>query len=84
MLRGAQVKSVEKEWDAFRYIVKQCTKDACGMRRLGEQGRNGSEEVGVTVAEKSRAFEEWLQRSDGDSYDRYQAQRAVACSETVC
>ena len=37
-----------------------------------------SEEVGVSVAEKNRrAFEEWLQRRDRVTYDRYRAQRVV-------
>ena len=29
------------------------------------------------VAERRRAFEEWLQRRDRDAYARYRAQRAV-------
>ena len=32
---------------------------------------------GRPVAEKRRAFEEWLQRSDRVTYDRYRAQRVV-------
>ena len=51
------------------------------MRRVGGQRRKGSEwwneEVGRAVAEKRRAFEEWLQRRDWSTYDRYRAQRAV-------
>ena len=31
----------------------------------------------MVVAEKQRAFEEWLQRRDRDTYDRYRVQRAV-------
>ena len=31
----------------------------------------------MAVAEKSRAFEEWLQRRDSFTYDRYQEQRVV-------
>ena len=61
----------------FRDILKGCTNDVCGMRRVGGQRRKGSEEVGVAVAEKRRAFEEWLQRRDRDTYDRYREQRAV-------
>ena len=42
--------------------------DVCGMRRVGGQRRKESEwwneEVGRAVAEKRRAFEEWLQRRD--------------------
>ena len=29
------------------------------------------------MAEKRKAFEEWLQRRDGNTYDRYREQRAV-------
>ena len=45
----------------------ECTNDVCGMRRVGGQRRKSSEwwnEVGRAVAEKRRAFEEWLQRRD--------------------
>ena len=51
------------------------------MRRVGGQRRKGSEcwneEVGRAVAEKRRAFEEWLQRRDRLNYERYRAQRVV-------
>ena len=54
--------------------------EVCGMRCVGGQRRKGSEwwseEVGLAVIEKRRA-EEWLQRRDRDTYDRYRAQRAV-------
>ena len=33
--------------------------------------------MGRAVAEKRRAFEEWLQRRDRVIYDRYRAQRLV-------
>ena len=33
--------------------------------------------MGSAAAEKRRAFEEWLQRRDTVTYDRYQAQRVV-------
>ena len=36
-----------------------------------------NEEVGRAVAEKRRAFEEWLQRRDRVTYDRYRAQRVA-------
>ena len=58
-------------------IVKGCTNDVCGMRCVGWQRRKGSEEVGLAVAEKRRDFEEWLQKTDRDTYDKYRAQRAV-------
>ena len=57
----------------------ECTHDVCGMRRVGGQRGKGSEwwneKVGRAVAEKRRAFEEWLQRRDRVTYDRYRAQR---------
>ena len=59
----------------------ECTNDVCGMRRVGGQRRKGSEwcneEVGSDVAEKRRAFEEWLQRRDRVTNDRYRAQRVA-------
>ena len=65
----------------FRDIVMECTNDECGMRRVGGQRRKGSkwwnEDVGRAVAKKRRAFEEWLQRRDRVTYDRYRAQRVV-------
>ena len=59
----------------------QYTNDGCGMRRVGGERRKRSEfwneEVGGAVTEKRRAFEEWLQRRDRVTYDRYRAQRVV-------
>ena len=79
--RGGEDESVEKEWEKFRDIVMECTNDVRGMRGVGGQRRTWSEwwneEVGRTVAEKRRAFEEWLQRRDRVTYDRYWAQRVV-------
>ena len=70
---------MEKEWEKFRDMVMKCTNDVCVMRRVGGHRRNWSEwwneEVGKVVAEKRRAFEEWLQRRDSITYDRYRAQR---------
>ena len=40
--------------------------------REGSGVNGGSVEVGLAVAEKRRAFEEWLQRRDKNTYDRYQ------------
>ena len=59
----------------------ECTNDVCAMGRVSGQRRNGSEwwneEVGRAVAEKRRAFEDWLQRRDRVTYDRYRAQRVA-------
>ena len=78
MWRGGEVEGVENEWEKFRYIVMECTNDICGMRLVGGQRKTGSEwwneEVSRAVAEKRRAFEEWLQRRDRVTYDRYLAQ----------
>ena len=72
---------MEKEWEKFRDMVMKCTNDVCGMRCVSGQRRKGSEwwneEVGRAVAEKRRAFEEWLQRRDRVTYDRYWAQRVA-------
>ena len=57
-------------WETFRDIVKKCTKNVCGMRLVGGQRRRWSEDVGVEVSEKRRAFEVWMQRRKRDSYDR--------------
>ena len=69
------------EGKPFRDIVMECTHDVCGMRRLGSQRRKGielwNEEVGRAAAEKRIAFEEWLQRRDKVTYDRYRVQRVV-------
>ena len=56
-----------EKWEKFRVIVMECTNDVCGMRRVGGQRRTGSEwwnEMGTEVAEKRRAFVEWLQRRE--------------------
>ena len=56
VLRGAEVESVENEWENFRDIVKGCTNEVCGMRCVGWQKRKASEwwseEVCLAVAEK--------------------------------
>ena len=72
---------IGREWEKFRDIVMECTNDVCGMRRVGGQRRKGSEwwneEVCWALAVKRRALEEWLQRRDRVTYDRYRAQRVV-------
>ena len=72
---------MEKEWEKFRDMVMECTNDVCGMIRVGGQRRKGSEwwneEVGRAVTEKTRTFEEWLQRRDRVTYNRYRAQRVA-------
>ena len=51
-----------------------------GLRRKGNEW--WKEEVGRAVAKTRRAFEEWLQRIDKVTYDRYQAHR-VAVKQAV-
>ena len=79
--RGGEDESVEKEWEKFRDMVMECTNDVCGMRCVGRQRRKGSEwwneEVGRAVAKKRRAFEEWIQRRDRVTFDRYRVQRVA-------
>ena len=68
-----------EEWKKFRDVVMECTDDICGMRRVGgreERGVNGGMKKWVGQWPK-RAFEEWLQRRDRVTYDRYRAQRVV-------
>ena len=43
MWRSGEVESVVKEWEKFRTIVMECTKDVCDMRRVGVQRRKASE-----------------------------------------
>ena len=54
-------------------LVNNCNNELYVMRRVGGQRRMRSEwwseEVGVAVAEKRRAFEKWPQRRDRDSCD---------------
>ena len=58
-----------------------------GMIRVDRQRRNGSEcwngEVGGAVAENKKTFEEWLQRRDRVTYDRYRAQRVLIVKPQV-
>ena len=34
MFRGGDGKNGDMEWEKFRDIVKECTKDVCGMRHV--------------------------------------------------
>ena len=81
-MKCGEVESVKKACEKFRGIVMECRNDVCGMRRVDGQKRKGSEwwneVMGMAVAEKRRALEEWLQRRDGVTYDRYHAQRVAA------
>ena len=71
MLRGGYVEGLETVWEKFRDFVKECTNNVCGMRRVGGQRRTEREEVNLAVAEKRRAFGEWMQILYRDTYDRY-------------
>ena len=64
----------------IRDMAKEYTKKVSGMISVGGQRRNRSKwwsEVSLAVA-KNQRFEEWLQRRDGDTYDRYRA----SCCDT--
>ena len=79
---------MEKEWENIRDIVMECTNDVCGMRRVGGQRRKGSkwwnEEVGRADAERRRAFEEWHQRKDRVTYNRYREQSGCETGSMSC
>ena len=80
---------MEKKWEKkFRNIVMECTYDVRGMRRVGRRRRKGSEwwneEMGRAVARKRRAFEEWLQRRDSITYDRYRAHSGCETGSLSC
>ena len=55
----------------------ECTNHVFGIRRVGRQRRKEgewwNEELGRAVVERRTAFEEWLQRTDTLTYDRYRA-----------
>ena len=61
--------------------IMECINDVCGMGRVGGQRRKSSgwwhEKMGGAVTKKRRSFEEWLQRRDRVTYNRYRAQRVV-------
>ena len=65
----------------FRDIVKEFSNVVCGVRRVGgrriKEREWWSEEVGVVMVEKRRGIEEWLQKRDRVTHDRYRAKRAV-------
>ena len=87
-MKCGEVESVEKEWEKFRDKVMEHTNDVCGMRHVGGQVRKWSEwwneVMGKAVAKKRRAFEEWLQRRDRVTYDRYWAQSGCETSSPSC
>ena len=65
-----------------------CTSDVSGLRSVGGQRRKGSEwwneDVGRAVAEKRRAFEEWLQRRYMVACYRYRAQTGRETGSKSC
>ncbi|MCP4264721.1 MAG: hypothetical protein GY777_03945, partial [Candidatus Brocadiaceae bacterium] len=78
-VKNERVESVEAEWLLFKNTVMRCMTEVCGKRRVGGFVRKGSEwwseDVKKVVAEKRRAFEEWLQKKDDLSYERYRVKR---------
>ena len=78
-VREREVGSVEEEWELFIDKVLRSASEVCGRRRVGGGVRKGSEwwneEVEVAVGEKRRAFEEWLQRKNAETYEKYREKR---------
>ena len=74
---GGEVESVEKEWWKVQRYYSNGVYQYCLARRRRKGSEWWNEEVGRTMAEKRRAFEEWLERRDRVTYDRYRAQRVV-------
>ena len=78
-VRGQDLKSVEEEWETFKDALLRCARNVCGVRRVGGCRRKGcewwNEEVKLAVAQKRRAFEEWLQARSALAYDNYREKR---------
>ena len=66
---------VEEEWELFREAVYRCAREVCGVRKVGGTRRRGSEwwdeELKQKVAEKKRAFEEWMRVESEEAWERY-------------
>ncbi len=79
VVKNERIDSVEAEWLLLKNAVTRCSNEVCGMRRVGVFARKGSEwwseDVKKVVADKRRAFEEWLQERDDMSYERYRIKR---------
>ena len=73
-VQGQGLGDVEEEWRSFRDA-----KNVCGVRHVGGCRRKGCEwwndEVKLAVAQKRRAFEEWLQATSVVAYDNYREKR---------
>ena len=85
LMSGLECVGVEEEWQKFKSAVLECAEKVCGMRRVGNGVRRGGEwwceEVRMAVKEKRQAFEVWLQRKDGASYEMYKEKRRLARRE---
>ena len=71
---------VESAWGLFKDSVLECASDVCGNRIVGGGIRKGSEwwneRVKMKVEEKKRAYVEWLQCGNAESYERYKVKKA--------
>ena len=80
-VRGQGLGSVEEEWETFKDALLRCAKNVCGVRRVGGCRRKGcewwNEEVKLAVAQKRKAFEQWLQARSAVAYDNYREMRKV-------
>ena len=79
-VKERELGAVEDEWGLFKDSVMGCASDVCGKRVVGGGIRKGSEwwneRVKMKVEEKKRAYEEWLQCGNSESYERYKEKKA--------
>ena len=79
-VKGREFGAVESEWGLFKDSVMECATDVCGKRIVGGGIRKGSEwwneRVKRKVEEKKRAYIEWLQCGNSESYERYKEKKA--------
>merc|ERR1711915_38529 len=70
---------MEDEWTLMKENVREHASSVCGKRIVGDCRRKGSEwwneEVKRKVEEKKKAFEEWLQKDNVLSYERYKEKK---------
>ena len=74
-VKGRRRGGVEEEWELFREAVLRCATEVCGTRKVGGTRKKGSEwwdeEVKRKVAEKKKAFSEWLRDKTDQKWENY-------------
>ena len=84
-VKEREVGAVEDEWGLFKENVMGCASDICGKRIVGGGIRKGSEwwneRVKMKIEEKKRAYEEWLQCKNYESYERYKEKKTEVKQE---